>query len=125
MNEDKKDVIIYVETDKPNAIIDFAVDQPIQKLKADDIAVLRGEINKEIEFDTTDWERYGEGKYRLIIPRSIHKSNNPYLASMLIYNETDSDWDNNINIYKRLVNDSIVIFSDAPVKCKIVIKGEK
>lgn len=81
---------------------------------------------KEYSFDTTDWEEYLTGQYRLTITQLQHGLANAFVNYMEIYNSADTCWENNLSaVQKRLANDSIVIYSDKPVKCNLTIKGER
>lgn len=81
---------------------------------------------KRYSFETTDWEEYLTGAFRLTITQATHGLANAYVDEMEIYNNDDSSWENNLTaVQKRLANDSIVIYSDKAVKCNLTIKGDK
>ena len=85
-----------------------------------------------LEYTVSDWVQTSS-YYKLVIPYATHKCLNAYVAEMLINSPADSGDDedqagleNNFRTtYKRLPNDSIVIKSDDPIDCKILIKGER
>lgn len=85
-----------------------------------------------LEFVESDWVETSS-YYKLVIPYATHKCLNAYVAEMLLNSPADSGDDedqagleNNFRTtYKRLPNDSIVIKSDDPIDCKILIKGDR
>ncbi len=83
------------------------------------------------EYNSTDWVQT-PNYYKLVIPINTHQCANPYLAEMLILKDADSQdsadiagYENVIAAWKRLSNDSIIIKSDQPIACKILIKGDR
>ena len=84
-----------------------------------------------LEFEQNDWVQVAS-YYRLIIPYATHGCLNAYVDSMLISSPADSGdpedeagYENNIPTWKLLANDSIMIKSEEPVDCKILIKGDR
>lgn len=83
------------------------------------------------EYNSADWVQT-PGYYKLVIPISTHQCANPYLAEMLVERTADSQdatdtagYESVIPAWKKLSNDSIIIKSDTPIKCKILIKGDR
>lgn len=84
-----------------------------------------------LTYETSDWVQT-TSYYKLVIPFSTHKCLNAYVASMMIGSPADEDdqedvagFENNIPTWKLLPNDSIVIKSDEPINCKVLIKGDR
>lgn len=84
-----------------------------------------------LEFEQNDWVQTAS-YYKLVIPYATHGCLNAYVDSMLIASpadssdaEDDAGYENNIPTWKLLANDSIVVKSDSPVDCKILIKGDR
>ncbi len=84
-----------------------------------------------LEYQVSDWVQTSS-YYKLVIPYATHKCLNAYVEEMLINSPADSGdaedeagYENNIPAWKLLANDSIVIKSDTPVECKILIKGDR
>ena len=84
-----------------------------------------------LEFEQNDWVQTSS-YYKIVIPYATHKCLNAYVDSMLISSPADSGdaedeagYENNIPTWKLLANDSIVVKSDEPVDCKILIKGDR
>ena len=84
-----------------------------------------------LTYTNEDWVETSS-YYKLVIPFATHKCLNPYVAGMLIGSEADAGdegdelgYENNIPTWKVLSNDSIVIKSDAPIECKVLIKGDR
>ena len=112
-----------------------------QGLSTNDIVVTVNNTNHTIsatlvpfewlEFEQADWVQT-LSYYKLVIPYATHGCLNAYVDEMLINSPADSGdaedeagLENNIPTWKLLANDSIVIKSDEPVDCKILIKGER
>lgn len=110
-------------------------------LSTNDINVIVDNTNKTIsatlvpfdwlEYEVADWVQTSS-YYKLVIPYATHGCLNAYVDSMLIASPADSGdaedeagLENNIPTWKLLANDSIVIKSDEPVDCKILIKGDR
>ena len=84
-----------------------------------------------LEYEVNDWVQTSS-YYKLVVPYATHKCLNAYVAEMLIGSPADSGdaedeagYENNIPTWKLLANDSIVVKSDEPVDCKILIKGDR
>lgn len=85
-----------------------------------------------LEYEVNDWVQTSS-YYKLVIPYATHKCMNAYVDELLISSPADSGdvedqagLENNFRTtYKRLANDSIVIKSDDPIDCKILIKGDR
>lgn len=84
-----------------------------------------------LEYDTADWVQTSS-YYKLVIPFATHKCLNAYVASMMIGSpadegdqEDEAGFENNIPTWKLLSNDSIVIKSEEPLDCRVLIKGER
>lgn len=107
-------------------------DEPISDdINAGEILLIDKTSSKWVEFSVSDWTQTG-AYYKLVIPYDVHKCLNAYVSTMLIPSGADSGdsedengLENNIPTWKLLTNDSIVIKSDNPVDCKILIKGER
>lgn len=84
-----------------------------------------------LEYTSEDWQQT-TSYYKLVIPFSTHKCLNAYVASMMIGSpadegdqEDEAGFENNIPTWKLLPNDSIVIKSEEPLNCRVLIKGER
>ena len=110
-------------------------------VSTNDINVIVDNTNKTIsatlvpfdwlEYEVADWVQTSS-YYKLSIPYATHGCQNAYVDSMLISspadsgdNEDEAGLENNIPTWKLLANDTIVVKSDSPVDCKILIKGER
>ena len=81
---------------------------------------------KRYSIEEIDWEEYLPNQFRLIITQQSHRFINAYVDYMEIYNTDEGCWENNLSaVQKRLANDSIVIYSDKPVRCNLTIEGER
>lgn len=83
------------------------------------------ELFEWITFETSDWEAVSGG-YRLVIPFNKHKCVEPFVDSMVITeNDSEIKYQPNLATWSVLSNDSIVITSDEPINCKVLIKGDR
>lgn len=73
-------------------------------------------------FAVSDWQLVNDS-YRLVIPYQVHGCLNPFVDCMLI--AQGDEHENNIPTWKVTSADSIVITSDNPINCKVLIKGDK
>lgn len=101
------------------------------EINAGEVLILDRSAFKWLEYTTEDWVQTSS-YYKLVIPYETHKCLNAYVSTMLIGSNADvgdkqdeNGFENNIATWKLLSNDSIVIKSDEPIDCKILIKGEK
>ena len=76
------------------------------------------------EFEENDWINFNANEVRLNIPQSQHLKSFPVIDTMLIYNNADQSWENNIPIITVLPNNTLVIKGTEKIKCKILLKGE-
>lgn len=76
------------------------------------------------EFEENDWIDFNANEVRLNILQSQHLKSFPVIDTMLIYNNTDQSWENNIPIITVLPNNTLVIKGTEKIKCKILLKGE-
>ena len=84
-----------------------------------------------LTYTTEDWQQT-ISYYKLVIPFATHKCQNAYVDSMLISSladegdqEDENGYENNIPTWKLLANDSIIIKSETPINCKVLIKGDR
>lgn len=82
-------------------------------------------------YKESDWVKT-PAYYKLVIPYSVHKCLNARLADMGLKRPADENdptdkmgYENNMPEWKLLSNDSIVIKSDDPVDCRVLIKGDR
>lgn len=135
-NLDNEIVEDYVE-DETIVDDDVAQDSIIEdevvsdEINAGEVLVLDRSAFKWLTYTTEDWVQTSS-YYKLVIPYDTHKCLNAYVSTMLIESNADvgdeqdeNGFENNIATWKLLSNDSIVIKSDEPIDCKILIKGEK
>ena len=123
------DIYIDLEVEQQNVFVDLDCEKSDIELTEQKAEILRGAKAKEnmsdwLEYDLEDWEQLSVSSYRLTIPKSEHKFNNPFIVEMLLIDEDGCE--NNLRpTYRVSANDSVVIFSDTPVNCKIKIGGEQ
>lgn len=135
-NLDNEIVEDYVE-DETIVDDDVAQDSIIEDevvsddVESNEILLIDRSSFKWLEYAVSDWVQTGS-YYKLVIPYSVHGCLNAYVSTMLIESNADvgdeqdeNGFENNIATWKLLSNDSIVIKSDEPIDCKILIKGEK
>ncbi len=138
MNENLDNEIV-IDSDNESVIVDDGIAQDVivedstssDTVDAGNVLVINRTAFTWLEYVIADWEQTSS-YYKLAIPFSVHKCKNAYMSTMLVGSEADSGdeddllgFENNIATWKLLPNDSIIIKSDDPVDCKILIKGER
>ena len=123
-----KDIYIDLDVEKQDVVIDLECEKSDIELTEQKATILRGakaEANMSdwLEYELTDWEQLSVNSYRLTIPKTEHKFNNPFIVEMLLIDENGAE-DNLRPTYRVSANDSVVVFSDKAVVCKIKIGGE-
>ena len=125
------DIYIDLEIEQQDVYVDIGLEKSDIVLTEQEAEILRGAQGEQIhelslwfEFGVADWEEIATNSYRLVVSRETHAFNSPFIAEMLLIDEDGAE--NNLRpTYRVSANDSVVIFSDEAVNCKIKIGGEK
>ena len=120
-------VVIELEFERRDAIINIGIDKAEVELTEAQQTMFRGQSaeSRWLEFGTSNWEQLSQDSYRLTIPRVAHSYNKPYIAEMqLVVN--GGEYENNLRpTYRVSSNNSIIIYSDTAIDCRIKIGGER
>ena len=120
---------IVVESSAQDSVVDENAQTDV--INVGEITIIDKTMFVWLEYTAQDWVET-TSYYKLVIPYSAHKCLNACVSTMLIESGADAGdvqdengYENNIATWKLLANDTIVIKSDEPLDCKILIEGER